>query len=423
MNNSCDKVYTKENKDKLFENYAQLILARGVGLAPGQILVVEETSVTSYEFLRVLAKKAYEMGAKDVVIHYSDQDIMRSKLEHASVEDIANVPDWWVDARTSYGKKGACFLRLNNDSPDGLNGVDKDKLATWKKATTEPLKDLAFIKKDNLVKWSASALAGKEWAKKVFPDLSEDEAMDALWDAILKCCYVTLESGVDGWDAHVAEMRKNVEKINALKVRKLHLANSLGTDITMELCDDAIFTGGICHCPEPDGELFAPNIPSEEILSTPHKYKVNGVIYSSMPFVYAGNIIDGMRLVFTDGKVTDYSAAVGQDILKGILETDEGSCYAGEIALVPFDSPINQLGVLFYNTLFDENASCHMALGAGYSDMIMGSDRSMEALTAKGLNLSALHVDFMFGTEDLSCVVTGEDGKETEIFKDGAFCL
>lgn len=408
---------------KLFENYAELILKRGLGLREGQILVVEETSVTAIEFLRILARKAYEMKAKDVVIHFSDQELTGIRLQNASLDTLRDVPDWWVQSRVSYADKDACFLRLNNDSPDGLAGISDEKLSAWKKATSEPLKDLSFVKKDNLVKWSASALAGEKWAKKVFPDKSAEDAMASLWDAIFKACYVTEESGVKGWDAHIKEMRENVEKINALKVRKLHLTNSLGTDITMELCDDAIFTGGICHCPEPDGELFAPNIPSEEILSTPHKNKVNGVIYSSMPFVYAGNIIDGMRLEFTDGKVTNYSAEKGQDILKGILETDEGACYPGEIALVPFGSPINQMGVLFYNTLFDENASCHMALGAGYSDMILGEDRSMEALQNKGLNISAIHVDFMFGTEDLSCVVTGEDGRETEIFRNGKFCI
>ena len=218
-------------------------------------------------------------------------------------------------------------------------------------------------------------------------------------------------------------MRQNVDKINRLSVRRLHFTNTLGTDLSLELCDDAVFTGGICHCPEPDGELFAPNIPTEEILSTPHREKVNGVVYSSMPFVHAGNIIDGMRLVFRDGRVVEYSAETGEDVLKGILETDKGARYLGEVALVPFDSPINRMGILFYNTLFDENASCHLALGAGYSDMILGEDRSIEALECKGLNTSAIHVDFMFGTADMSCTATAEDGSQIQIFRDGKFCI
>lgn len=405
------------------ENYADLILQRGVGLKDGDILVVEETSATAIEFLRILVRKAYELGAKDVITHISDQELTRIRLEHADKEIVDSVPDWWVESRKIYGKMGACFLRLNNDSPDGLATVPNDRIALWKRATTEPLKELSFLKKENMVKWSASAVPGKKWAAKVFPDLDEESAVEALWNAILDACYVTEESGTAGWDQHIAKMQENVKKINALQLKSLHFTNSMGTDICMDLCDGGIFAGGICHCPEPDGELFAPNIPTEEILTTPHRMKVNGVVYSSMPFVHAGNIVDGMRLVFRDGMVTEYSAEKGEEILKGILETDEGSRRAGEIALVPYDSPIRQTGVLFYNTLFDENASCHIALGAGYTDVIRGEDRSAEALQARGLNLSALHVDFMFGTKDMCCTGTCSNGATVEIFRDGSFCL
>lgn len=412
-----------KNKNVMLENYAELILKRGIGLTEGQTIVIEETSVTAIDFLRIIARKAYELGAKDVIIHFADQELTKIRLEHADMDTIADVPDWWIESRTSYAEQGACYLRLNNDSPDKLMSISKEKLAAWKTATTVPLKELAFVKKDNRVKWSASALAGKEWAEKVFPDLKGEDAIDALWEAIFKACYVTEESGTAGWDRHVDEMQANVKKINALGVRKLHFTNALGTDISMELCDDAIFAGGICHCPEPDGELFAPNIPTEEILSTPKRTSVNGVVYSAMPFIYSGNIIDGMRLEFKDGKVVNYSAEVGEDVLKGILETDKGSSYLGEVALVPYDSPINQMNILFYNTLFDENAACHLALGAGYTDMIMGEDRSIEALEKKGLNSSAVHVDFMFGTEDLDCEATCADGKKIQIFRHGKFCV
>lgn len=382
---------------KKIENYADLVLQRGVGLTAGDILVVEDPSVAQIEFLRILTKKAYELGAKDVVIHFADQELTKIRLENADMETLSSMPDWWAESRRYYGDKKACFLRLIDESPNGLSSVPNERITAWQKAKTEPLKSLAFRKKENLVKWSALPLPGKEWAKMLFPDCSDEEAVDRLWDAIFDACYVTEESGIAGWDRHIDEMWENVKKINALNIRSLHFTNSLGTDITMDICDDGIFTGGICHCPEPDGEVFAPNIPTEEILATPHKMKVNGEVYSSMPFVHAGNIVDGLYLKFKDGLVIDYDAKVGKDIVKGILETDEGSSRIGEIALVPFDSPINQSGILFYNTLFDENASCHIALGAGYSDVIMGEDRSSEALEAKGLNLSALHVDFMFG--------------------------
>ena len=408
---------------KKIENYADLVLQRGVGLTAREILVIEDPTVTQKEILRILTKKAYELGAKDVVIHFADQELTKIRLENAAMETLSEMPDWWAESRRYYGDKKACFLRLIDESPNGLSSVSTDRIAAWKKAITEPLKDLAFRKKENLVKWSALALPGKEWAKLVFPNASEEEAVEKLWNAIFDACYVTEESGIDGWDKHIDEMWENVKKINALNIRSLHFTNSLGTDITMDICDDRIFTGGICHCPELDGEVFAPNIPTEEILATPHKLKVNGEVYSSMPFVHAGNIVDGLYLKFKEGLVVDYDAKLGKDIVKGILETDEGSRRIGEIALVPFDSPIRKSGVLFYNTLFDENASCHIALGAGYSDVIMGEDRSSEALEAKGLNLSALHVDFMFGTEDMRCKATCADGREVEIFKDGSFNL
>lgn len=408
---------------KKIENYADLVLQRGVGLTAGDILVVEDPSVAQIEFLRILTKKAYELGAKDVVIHFADQELTKIRLENADMETLSSMPEWWAESRKFYGDKKACFLRLIDESPNGLSSVPNERITAWQKAKTEPLKSLAFRKKENLVKWSALPLPGKEWAKMLFPDCSDEEAVDRLWDAIFDACYVTEESGIAGWDRHIDEMWENVKKINALNIRSLHFTNSLGTDITMDICDDGIFTGGICHCPEPDGEVFAPNIPTEEILATPHKMKVNGEVYSSMPFVHAGNIVDGLYLKFKDGLVIDYDAKVGKDIVKGILETDEGSSRIGEIALVPFDSPINQSGILFYNTLFDENASCHIALGAGYSDVIMGEDRSSEALEAKGLNLSALHVDFMFGTEDMRCVATCADGRKAEIFKNGSFNL
>ena len=411
------------NMKKWLENYADLILTRGVGLKKGEILVVEETSVTAIEFLRLLAERAYKLGAKDVVIHFSDQELTRIRLENADTETLSEVPEWWVDSRTCYAKEKACFLRLNNDSPDGLADVNEEKISLWKTATTVPLKEFNFIKKDNKVKWSASAIPGKKWAKKVFPELSEEDAMEAMWQALFKACYVTEESGTDGWDEHIRQMRSNVVKLNSLNLQTLHFTNSLGTDITLDICDDAVFAGGICHCPEPDGEIFAPNIPSEEILTTPHRLKVNGCVYSSMPFVHAGNIVDKMMLRFEEGRVVDYSAEVGEDVLQGILDTDEGTRYLGEVALVPYNSPINQMGILFYNTLLDENAACHLALGAGYSDMIAGEDRSLEALKKKGLNSSALHVDFMFGTKDLKCEGTCKDGRKVTIFRDGNFCL
>lgn len=408
--------------DKLMKNYADLILRRGLAIEKDQILVIE-TSLETIEFLRILTERAYQLGAKDVIIHFSDYELTKIRLQYASAETIEDVPAWWVESQTYYGDRDACFLRLISDNPDGLRGVDHEKLSLWKKATSDPLSNLNFRKKEMLLKWSAAAVPNKAWAKKVFPDLPEDQAFSKLWKDILKACYVDEQSGVAGWDKHVEELKSNVEKLNALNLKALHFKNSSGTDLEIGICDDGVFAGGICHCPEPDGVTFAPNIPSEEILTTPHRLKVNGTVYNSLPLSYSGNIIDGFYLKFKDGVVTDYHAENGQEVLQGILDTDDGTRRLGEVAFVPFNSPINQMGYIFYNTLFDENASCHLALGAGYTDVIKGEDRSEAALIDRGLNTSALHVDFMFGTADMECTGTTSDNKKVQIFKDGLFVI
>lgn len=409
--------------EKKKRNYAQLILERGIGLIDGEILVMEDVEVRDIEFIRVLAEKAYELGAKDVVVHFCDQKLTQLKLQNADIESISQMPYWWVASREWYADKKGCYLRVLGNPPCEQTNVSEDRIGVWNRAITEPLKQLSFVKKENQVKWSAVAVANKEWASIVFPNEPPGQAERHLWDVIFKSCYVTEESGTQGWDCHIADIQSTVKKINDFRVRKLHFVNELGTDLEIELCKNAIFAGGICHCPEPDGDCFAPNIPTEEILSTPHKYRVNGRVCSSMPFVYSGVVIRKMVLIFQNGKVVNFSAEEGEDVLKSMLETDEGASYLGEVALVPYNSPIRKEGVLFYNTLFDENAACHLALGAGYTDMIIGKDRSKEALKKRGLNLSAIHVDFMFGTSDLVCIATNEDGIKRKIMEDGVFCI
>lgn len=407
---------------RIRQNYARLVLTRGVNLQPGQILVIDAPVWTS-EFVHLVSEEAFRLGAKDVVIHYADPDADRLRLLHADEETLCDVPRWQVESQTLYGEKNACFLRLDSNDPDGMAGVDPARLSLWKKAVSAPLEGLRLKRMSNDLAWSGVPAPNARWAKKVFPAMGEPEALEALWQAVYRCCYVSEESAEAGWDAHVEEMQRNVRKINALGVRSLRFQNGKGTDLTLELCDGGVFAGGICHCPEPDGIVFAPNIPTEEILTTPHRDKVNGVVYNTLPLVYGGSIIDDFCLTFRDGVVVDWRCGQGAEVLAGILDTDAGTRRLGEVALVPFDSPINQLGVLFYDTLFDENASCHLALGAGYVDVIPGGDRSKEALVARGLNTSMLHVDFMFGSRDMRCTARDADGREVEIFRDGLFVI
>lgn len=403
-------------------NYALLALMRGVNVQKGQTLVISAPLWTA-DFAHMLMEEAYKLGAKDVIIHYDDPEADRLRLQYADEETLADVPRWMSECQTVYADRGAAFLRVSSSKPGMMDGVDAKKMSLRQRALNAPLMDMKMKKLANDLSWTVVCVPNEEWAKQVYPQLAEKEAVDTLWQAILDCCYVTDESGTDGWDAHIEEMQRTVKKLNAMKPKKIHLKNGIGTDLHLELCEEGVFAGGICHCPEPDGVLFAPNIPTEEILTTPHRFSANGTVVNTLPLVHNGSIVDNFRLTFKDGVVTDWSCETGAEILEGILDTDEGSSRLGEVALVPYDSPIRKTGVLFYNTLFDENASCHLALGAGYVDVLHGADRSTEALVRQGLNVSLVHVDFMFGSADMHCTIETESGETVDVFRDGVFVI
>ncbi len=402
-------------------NYIDLVLKRGVNLQPGQILVVD-TPIWAADFCHLLMEKAYALGAKDIVIHYDDPEAERLRANLAPEEALTDVPRWMSERSLCYAEEGAAFLRVLSAKPSA-GPVDARRSALRKKSLAEPLRSLQMKRMANDLSWSAVAIPNPEWAAQVFPGFPEAKAVEALWQAILDCCYVTEESGTNGWDRHIDEMLVNVQKLNALSLSSLHFENSLGTDLTLSLCEDGVFAGGIAHCPEPDGILFAPNIPTEEILTTPHRFSANGVVYNTLPLVYNGQMIDHFHLVFREGIVVDSVCETGEPLLRSILETDEGSRRLGEVALVPYNSPIRESGVLFYNTLFDENASCHLALGMGYIDVLHGPDRRESALVRQGLNVSSLHVDFMFGSADMRCTATSTSGEKIVIYDNGVFTL
>lgn len=408
--------------NKLKQNYAKLILTRGVNLQKGQILVID-TPLWTADFTHIVAEEAYKLGAKDVVIHYADVKTDRLRLLYADDETLTEIPNWLTESQTHYADKNAAFLRLNSGDPSSMDGVDAARAARRQKALNAPLEEMKLARMSNLVTWSAAPVPNAGWAKRVFPHLAEPQAVEALWSAVFSCCYVSEQSATDGWDSHIASMLEQVKAMNDLKLRQLHFQNILGTDLTLNVSEGGVFAGGICHCPEPDGILFAPNIPTEEILTTPHRFSANGAVYNTKPLVYGGSVVDQFHLTFTDGIVTEWDCKIGKEILAGILSTDEGSRRLGEVALVPYNSPINQTGVLFYDTLFDENASCHLALGMGYTDVMPGADRSRAALVARGLNTSMLHVDFMFGSKDMRCEGVCENGDRVMIFENGVFAL
>jgi len=406
----------------LLEKYARLAVVKGANVQEDQIVVVRATTETK-ELVRAITKAAYEVGAKRVFVQWSDDYVNRHGLEHMRIETLEDIPEWQVEQTKYFVDQGACFISITSPIP-GLNkGIDPEKM---QKASKAQMKKMAFFQTHlmgNKAQWNIVAAPNLVWAKRVFSDASDEEAMEKMWDAILKACRVREDNDpVKEWDEHNDTLQKHNKILNDLQFDSLHFKNSLGTDITIQLVKNHIWAGGIEHTDK--GVEFNPNIPTEETFTMPYKYGVNGKVVATKPLNYQGNLIDDFWLEFKDGKVIDYGAKEEQETLKNLVEYDEGSAYLGEIALISHDSPISNANILFFNTLFDENASCHMALGRAYPMNVEGGiGADEETLEKLGANQSMTHVDFMFGSEDLEIIGTTQDGKTVQIFEKGNFVI
>lgn len=404
------------------EKYAQLTVKNGVNLTKGQELVIS-SPVECIAFTRLLAKAGYEAGAKEVIVHFSDEKLARLKYDNAPMEVFENVPEWVAGSRNYYAARGAAFISIAASDPDIFSGVDIKKLAANNKSSFVAFKPFYDSMDKNELQWSIVSVPTLAWAKKVFPNKSDDDAIQALWDAILKAVRVDDNSDpVLKWLEHDKQLKTRAEFLNKTQFKEFKLKNELGTDLTIGMPENHIWEGG--SCTSASGVDYFPNMPTEEVFTMPHREKVNGKVVSSMPLNYRGNLIDKFALIFKDGRIVDFTAETGYDTLKMLIDTDDGSHYLGELALVPYKSPISDMKIMFYNTLFDENASCHLAIGNAYPTTIQGgAEMTKEELMSKGGNDSMEHVDFMFGTADLSIIGVTADGKETVIFKDGNFAI
>ncbi|MFV0394103.1 MAG: aminopeptidase [Coprobacillaceae bacterium] len=407
--------------DKQLKKYAKLIVEAGLNVQKGQELFID-ASVDAAVLVRLVTKAAYEVGAKEVIVRYNDGIVSRMKYEYGDKELFENVPTWLSDMYNSYADNKAAFLTILSDDPEVYKGVDASKMATWSANLNKALKPFRDSLDMAINTWCIVGASSVKWANKVFPDMSDDEAVEALWNAIFKTVKVDQEDPIEAWQQHRRSFERRVKHINSLGLETLTYTNAAGTDITIGLTDKYEFAGGGSYTV---GDLyFFPNMPTEEIFSTPHKDKADGIVYSALPLNYNGNIIDEFFLEFKDGVVINFGAKQGEQILKELIETDEGSHHLGEVALVPYDSPISNMNILFYNTLFDENAVCHFAIGKGFPECYTGGlEMTKEQLLEKGINDSLTHVDFMIGTEDLKIVGKTKDGKEVEIFVDGNFAF
>ncbi|MFD2044355.1 aminopeptidase [Ornithinibacillus salinisoli] len=402
------------------EKYAELALRTGVNLQKGQALMIN-APLEGAEFTKMVVRKAYEIGAKDVHINWVDDELTLLKYENAPDEVIADYPEWKVKLHDTFAEDGAAVLNIRSTNPDLLKDIDPTRVAKANKAAAQAMKNFRKYTMNDKITWSIISIPTGEWSQKIFPDKTREDAIESLWEAIVKIVRVDQEDPIAAWDAHNETLKTAREILNDKNYKKL-VFKAPGTELEMELPEGHIWKGGSAVSEK--GITFNPNMPTEEVFSMPHKYGVNGTVSSTKPLNYGGSLIDNFTLTFKDGKVVDFKAEQGEDTLKHLLETDEGARRLGEIALVPHESPVSQSGLIFYNTLFDENASVHIALGKAYPTNIKdGSGMSEEELDKHGVNDSLTHVDFMIGSEKLDIDGVKADGTSEAVFRSGTWAL
>lgn len=402
------------------EKYAELALRTGVNLQKNQALMIN-APIEGAEFTKIVVRKAYEMGAKDVHINWVDDELTLLKYENAPDEVIENFPDWKVEFHESFAEDGGAVLNIRSTNPDLLKDIDPMRIAKANKAAAKAMVNFRKYTMNDRIAWSIISIPTGDWSQKIFPDKSREEAVESLWEAIVKIVRVDQDNPVAAWDAHNETLRVAREVLNEKNYKQLVFTGP-GTELKMELPEGHIWKGGSAETE--GGVTFNPNMPTEEVFTMPHKYGVNGTVSSTKPLNYGGSLIDNFSLTFKEGKVVDFKAEQGENTLKHLLETDDGASRLGEIALVPHESPVSQSGLIFYNTLFDENASCHIALGKAYpTNLEGGSAMDGEQLDKHGVNDSLTHVDFMIGSEKLDIDGVKEDGTTEAVFRNGTWAL
>lgn len=407
---------------KLLNKFAKVAVVIGANVQKDQIVVLN-ASTEAKELARSIVKEAYEVGAKNVIVNWSDDYIGRYRWDYQSIDTLTEIPEWLISKYQYLVDNGACVISITSPNP-GLNkGVDPKKMQA---ATIASSKAMQFYREHmmgNRSQWSIVAAPNAAWAKKVFPELDEEAGVEKLWSAILEASRVTEDNDpIKDWNEHNERLLNHNKILNDFQFDYLTFKNSMGTDVSVKLVDNHIWAGGGEHATT--DVYFNPNIPTEENFTMPHKTGVNGKVYATKPLNYQGNLIEEFWLEFKDGKVVDYDAKAGKSSLENLLQLDEGSSYLGEIALISDNSPISNMNILFYNTLFDENASCHMALGRAYPmNVAGGNDMDKESLEKVGYNNSMAHSDFMFGSPDMEIKGVTKDGKTVDIFRKGNFVI
>ena len=404
------------DKNKL-RSYAELIARLGVNVQPGQAVIIR-SEPEQMEFLEMLTEQCYLAGASKVTVEWRPQALQKLDIKYQSDEVLGRVEPWEEQRLKEKSEKLPANIYLDSDDPDGLAGIDQDKWAKAQQArykVTKPYRDAM----ENKYQWCVAAVPGVKWARKVFPGLDDETAVEKLWEAILKCSRAD-ENPMEAWRAHNARLKARCEWLNSLKLRRLVYKSEMsGTDFNVGLIPQMLFMGGAEGLPD-SGVLYDANIPSEEVFTTPMKGDVEGLAVATRPLSYRGVLIENFSVRFEKGRAVEVHAEKNEEALRLMIAMDDGASMLGECALVPYNSPIRESGILFYNTLFDENASCHLALGDGYSSCLEDFEKyTLEETRALGVNESMIHEDFMIGTPDLCITGITEDGREVPIFVNG----
>ena len=399
------------------EKYAELLVRKGINVKQGQEVVIQ-SPVECAGFVRIATDKAYEAGAGHVTVIWTDDVITRLTYGNVDKSWFEQTPSWQREQLDSLAAMGACFLFIEGSDPEALKGIDPAKPAAASHARNTQCKTFRHGLDFNINPWSIAGVPVLAWAKQVFPKDDDDVAMYRLWKAILSTARADGEDPQSDWELHDATFDKNLRFMNRQHFDRLHYISENGTDLTIGMTAGHIWAGGKGETPE--GHPFFPNIPTEEVFTSPDRNRVDGVVHSALPLIHNGNKVDDFWLKFENGMVVDYDARIGKDTLKSILETDEGAKHLGEAALISKNTPIRQSGILFYDTLYDENASCHLALGLGFAECYEGGyEMTPEELLEHGVNASSTHVDFMIGTDDLEITGITADDEEIPVFVHG----
>ena len=404
------------NQDTL-RKYARTLLQYGVNLQQDQTLVVS-VDVENKDFAVIVTEEAYELGAKEVVLNWRCSPIARQRLLHANESVLEKPANWIPEFYKQYIDEKAAFLSLISANPKALEGIPTDRISLQSRNLNKVLSFYHTAIMNSSVTWCVASVPTVLWADLLGYEGTNEEKINQLWETLLKLCRIEGVEPKDTYRHHMAKLRHRCEALNKLDLKALRYTCENGTDLQLELPEGHIWLGG--EESSKDGTIFNANIPTEEVFSAPQYNGVNGIVYSTKPLIYHGNTISDFSFTFKEGKIVEYTAKEGYEVLKELVETDEGSHYLGEVALVDHFSPISQSNQIFFETLFDENASCHLAIGGSYPTCLKDSDGlSEEELKERGLNHSLTHVDFMIGHERMNIKGYTRDGQEVDIMIDG----